>query len=152
MIKKFVLRQSQDLPITIDQAWEFFSSPKNLARITPSSLGFVIISNPPADIFDGLSITYTVKPLFGIPLKWVSMIKEVKRPNKFVDEQVIGPYAYWHHVHHFTVIPGGVRVDDEVTYALPMGIVGALFQPVLVAPRLKEIFEFRRNTLIQLFP
>ncbi len=151
MKHQFVLEQTQDLPITLAQAWEFFSSPKNLSKITPPSLGFVIKSNPPEDMVEGLQITYTVKPLMGIPMKWVSLIKEIEKPYQFVDQQLVGPYAYWHHLHRFKEIPGGVRCDDIVTYALPMGSVGAMMQPFLVAPRLKEIFDFRRKVLIERF-
>lgn len=150
-MKKFVLEQTQDLPITLEQAWAFFSDPRNLATITPPSLGFVITSNPPPDIHEGLKITYRVSPLFGIPMTWVSLITDVSKPAKFVDQQVKGPYAIWHHVHYFKEIPGGVRCDDLVTYALPMGLIGELAHPFLVAPRLKEIFDFRRQVLLKRF-
>ena len=151
MNKEFQLVQTQDLPITLEEAWGFFSNPKNLARITPPSLGFVVTSQPPEDISEGLTITYTVKPLFGVPVKWVSLIREVQEPYQFVDQQLKGPYAHWHHLHRFTKILGGVRVEDKVTYALPMGFLGVMVHPFLVTPRLKEIFEFRRITLINHF-
>ncbi len=151
MNRKYNLEQFQDLPITLEEAWAFFSNPKNLARITPPSLGFVITSQPPEDIIDGLTITYTVKPLLGIPMKWVSLISDVQKPDQFVDQQITGPYAYWHHLHRFTKILGGVRAEDVVTYSLPMGLLGELVHPLLVAPRLKAIFDFRRTVLINHF-
>lgn len=150
-MKIYTLHTRQKLPISITKAWSFFSDPKNLEVITPRSMGFKTISGDDRDIFPGQIIQYTVKPLLGIPLKWVTEITHVVDGKYFVDEQRFGPYALWHHKHFLKEIPGGVEMEDIVDYKLPMGMLGQLVQPFLVKPKLDEIFEYRRKKLIELF-
>ncbi len=150
-MKKFTFERTQHVPITLEKAWAFFSDPRNLAKITPTSLDFKIISEVPPAVHEGLVIQYTVKPMLGIPMKWVSLIKSIEEPYQFVDEQLQGPYAYWHHLHTFKAITGGVEAKDVVTYAVPFGILGEMIQPSIILPKLNQIFEFRRQTLINLF-
>lgn len=150
-MKIYTLHTRQKLPISITKAWSFFSDPKNLEVITPRSMGFKTISGDDRDIFPGQIIQYTVKPLLGIPVKWVTEITHVVDGKYFVDEQRFGPYALWHHKHFLKEIPGGVEMEDIVDYKLPMGILGQLVHPFLVKPKLDEIFEYRRKKLIELF-
>ena len=145
------LHNTQHLPITLDEAWDFFSNPKNLEIITPNSMDFKTLSGDDKAIFPGQIIQYTVKPILGISMKWVTEITHVLEKNYFVDEQRFGPYSLWHHKHFFKQIPGGVEMEDIVDYKLPMGFLGNLFHPILVEPKLKQIFEYRRNKLIELF-
>src|SRR5690349_18044510 len=111
-----VFERSQHLPISLIQAWKFFSHPKNLSRITPSSLDFRIVSEVPEEIFEGLKVEYRVRPLLGIPMTWVSLSKDVKPPYQFADEQIKGPYAYWRHVHQFQETKEGVLMNDLIHY------------------------------------
>ncbi|MGV3696209.1 SRPBCC family protein [Flavobacterium sp.] len=147
----YTLHTKQNLPISVEEAWEFLSSPKNLAVITPESMGFKTISGDDRDIFAGQIIQYIVKPLLGIPVKWVTEITHVVDKKYFVDEQRFGPYALWHHKHFLKEIPGGVEMEDIVDYKLPMGFLGRMVHPFLVKPKLEEIFEYRRQKLISLF-
>jgi ligand-binding SRPBCC domain-containing protein len=94
-------------------------------------------------MYEGLMIEYTVKPLLGIPMNWVTEIKTVKDLKFFVDEQRVGPYKIWHHEHHFKEVDGGVEMTDIVSYALPLGFLGRLMHPILVKKKLEEIFDFR---------
>src|SRR4051812_7111305 len=139
------LHTKQKLPISIDKAWEFLSDPKNLAVITPDSMGFKTLSGDDRDMYPGQIIQYIVKPLLGIPIQWVTEITHVVAKKYFVDEQRYGPYALWHHKHFLNEIPGGVEMEDIVDYKLPMGFLGQMAHPFLVKPKLKEIFEYRRN-------
>jgi ligand-binding SRPBCC domain-containing protein len=141
------LRVSQVVPLTVDQAWEFFSDPRNLAVITPPDMGFVIHSDVPARMYPGLMIEYTVRPVLGIPVRWVTEITHVREREYFVDEQRAGPYRLWHHEHHFREVPGGVEVSDIVSYALPFGPPGALVNRLVVSKRLAQIFDYRRAVL-----
>ncbi len=151
-MKIFTLYSEQELPISIDEAWNFFSSPRNLAKITPPDLGFVILSDlDERPIYSGMRIEYLVKPLLGIPLKWVTEIDKVNAPFVFTDKQLKGPYALWEHTHFFTEIAGGVRMRDEVKYSLPLGRLGILAHSLLVRRKLKAIFNFRERVLKQLF-
>ncbi len=146
---KFVRKQF--LPLSLQQAWDFFSNPRNLPRITPATLGFRILTDPPPTIHDGLIIEYEVKPLLNIPVKWVSQIKDVEQPLQFVDEQLKGPYAYWHHLHQFSEVLGGVEMTDIITYRPPFYTVLPWINSVIVEKKLNEIFEFRKETLEILF-
>lgn len=149
----FVLERTQLLRTTLEEAWSFFSTPRNLARITPSDLGFRIrepFDDRPAHT--GQLITYTVKPFLGIPLTWVTCIEDVQAPHRFVDTQLRGPYKLWRHVHTFKVCEEGVLMHDRVEYELPLSRLGALAHDVLVKGRLKRIFEHRRAVLEATFP
>lgn len=147
----YQLKTTQQLPITLQQAWDFFSSPKNLATITPDSLDFRIKSDLPDKMYAGMMIRYTVKPLLGIPVTWVTEITHVEEGKYFVDEQRVGPYSIWHHQHFFREIPGGVEMTDIVDYRLPFGPLGRIMHGPVVKPRLKQIFDYRWNKLIELY-
>jgi len=147
----YEFKRSQFLPLTIDKAWNFFSNPRNLVRITPAALGFRIVSEVPAKIYEGLTVEYRVKPLFGIPLKWISLIKEVREPYQFADEQIKGPYAYWHHLHTFKEVDGGVMMEDVIHYRVPLQQFLPWINDLIVINDLHKIFEFRRQTLLILF-
>ncbi len=149
----FVLEREQLLRTTLEEAWSFFSTPRNLARITPADLGFEIrepFDDKPAHA--GQLITYSVKPILGIPLTWVTRIDDVQAPYRFVDTQLRGPYKRWHHVHTFRECEGGVLMHDRVEYELPMGILGELLHDALVKGRLKRIFDHRWAVLEAIFP
>ncbi len=147
----YQLKRIQKLPISIEKAWDFFSSPKNLATITPDELGFEIKSELPDKMYPGMFIQYTVKPLLGIPMTWVTEITQVNEPHFFIDEQRVGPYAIWHHQHFFKEIPGGVEMTDIVDYKLPLAPFGNFMQPLLIKGKLNGIFEYRNEKMIELF-
>lgn len=150
-MKIYTKKALQQFPIPIETAWEFISNPKNLAVITPPEMGFVTLSGDDKDMFSGQLIQYTITPLLGIKMKWVTEITHVQPQKFFVDEQRFGPYAFWHHKHFIREIPGGTEMEDIVDYKLPMGILGRLVHPFLVKPQLEKIFEFRRQKLLALF-
>ena len=145
------LKTIQNLPISKSEAWNFLSDPKNLKRITPDYMGFKIISGAEEKIFAGQIIQYIVTPVFGIPTRWVTEITHVDKDNYFVDEQRFGPYELWHHKHFLKTINKGVEMIDIVDYKIPFGILGKIADPLIVSPKLKEIFEYRKNTLIEIF-
>ena len=145
------IEREQWINIPIERAWEYFSSPNNLSEITPKEMGFIIKNNPPEEMYEGLMIEYAVKPLFSIPMKWITEIKYVHDQSYFVDEQRKGPYKMWHHEHHFKAVDGGVEVTDIVSYELPLGFLGRLVHPILVKGKLEEIFEYRFKKVEELF-
>lgn len=150
-MKIYTLRAEQKLPISLAEAWEFLSNPRNLKTITPEYMGFHILSGADRPMFAGQLIQYIVTPILGIPTKWVTEITHVVDKNYFVDEQRFGPYALWHHKHFIKEIPGGVLMEDIVDYKVPMGFLGQVVHPFLVKPKLNEIFEHRQKKLIELF-
>ena len=148
-IYRFV--RTQKIPININEAWSFLSNPNNLKTITPSYMGFHIIENENTEMYSGQIIKYTVSPILGIKINWVTEITHVKNLEYFVDEQRFGPYSFWHHKHFIKEIKGGVEMVDILDYALPFGILGRIFHPVIVKPKLNEIFNYRRKKLIKIF-
>ena len=143
--------RSQKLPIPMDLAWDFFSSPANLDSITPPELGFRILGEPPKRMYEGQIICYKVKVAPWVWMSWVTEIKAVDEGRSFIDEQRFGPYAFWHHRHTFEPVEGGVLATDEVHYGLPFGPLGALIHPVFVKPKLERIFQFRWDELRRRF-
>ncbi|MDT0644485.1 SRPBCC family protein [Zunongwangia sp. F363] len=150
-MKIYTLQSKQKLPISVDEAWDFLSDPKNLKTITPDYMSFDIISGADRPMFEGQIIQYIVTPVAGIKTKWVTEITHVRAKEYFVDEQRFGPYALWHHKHFIREIEGGVEMEDIVDYKLPMGFLGTLAHPILVKPKLKEIFDYRQQKLVELF-
>jgi len=150
-MKIYRLETIQNLHISKSHAWDFLSNPKNLKRITPDYMGFKIINGTADKMYAGQIIQYMVTPVMGIPTKWVTEITHVDDGNYFVDEQRFGPYSLWHHKHFIKAIKNGVEMKDIIDYKIPLGIIGRIAQPILVAPKLKEIFEYRKNALIELF-
>lgn len=144
MPQAHTLKTIQKLPISIDAAWEFFSNPANLAKITPSNLGFKILSQHHGSVmYPGQIIEYTVKPLLGIPLYWMTEITQVSDKKFFIDEQRYGPYSLWHHQHHFKVIDGGVEMTDIVHYKIPLGFIGNIANSLYIQGELRKIFNHR---------
>ncbi len=150
-MKIYTLHAKQNLPISREQAWQFLSDPKNLKVITPDYMGFNIQSGADRTMYAGQIIEYIVTPILGIENRWVTEITHVVDQEYFVDEQRFGPYALWHHKHFIKEIEGGVEMEDLLHYKLPFGYLGQLVHPFLVKPKLDEIFEYRKNKLVELF-
>ncbi|MCX6186222.1 MAG: SRPBCC family protein [Bacteroidetes bacterium] len=145
-------KTEQFLPIDKKTAWAFFSSPKNLSTITPPELDFKILTTLTNDeIYEGMKIDYTVKPLFGMRLKWQTKICKVQNQNYFTDIQTIGPYKTWEHKHTFVELNNGVLMTDVVNYELPLGFIGKLVEEILVRKKIDSIFNYRRDILSKLF-
>ncbi len=150
-MKIYTLNREQILPVKIEQAWDFFTSPHNLSKITPSSLDFKVLSKNEGPIHPGMIIRYKVTPILGISLNWVTEITHVEHQHLFVDEQRFGPYAFWHHLHKFKEVEEGVEMEDLVHYTLPFGPIGAIAHTLLVKNKLNEIFDFRTKVLREIF-
>ena len=150
-MKIYTLPKKQNLPISVDEAWDFLSDPRNLKTITPDYMGFHILSGADRPMFPGQIIQYIVTPVLGIKTKWVTEITHVKDKEYFVDEQRFGPYALWHHKHFIKPIEGGIEMEDIIDYKVPMGILGQMVHPILVKPKLEEIFNYRTTKLEALF-
>jgi len=148
----YILKREQQLYCDIASAWSFFSSPHSLSRITPKEMGFVVLSNlTDSEIYKGMIIDYSVKPLLGIPLKWQTQITEVDYQKSFIDFQKKGPYKLWRHRHEFIPNQKGVLMIDTVDYELPFGFIGKIMHSLIVRKKLKNIFDYRNKVLERLF-
>ncbi len=149
----YELVKKQIVPATIDEVWEFISSPKNLKEITPDYMGFDIKSkNLPKKMYPGMIISYKVKPLFGIPVIWVSEITHVTEKKYFVDEQRIGPYAMWHHQHIIEPLGNDVLMTDIVSYKPPFAFLGSIANTLFIRKQLENIFLYRENAIKKRYP
>ena len=148
----YQLHKTQKIPATIDQVWDFISSPANLKKITPEYMGFNITSKILSEkMYPGMIISYKVSPVLGIKMTWVTEITQVKEKEYFVDEQRVGPYSMWHHEHKIEPIKGGVLMTDIVSYKPPFGILGSIANTMLIKKQLKEIFDFRTVAMEKMF-
>ncbi len=136
----------------IDDVWDFFTDPKNLEKLTPDNMSFVITSeNHDGNIYPGQIITYKVAPILNIPLFWMTEITHVIPDKLFVDEQRRGPYKLWHHQHIFEDTEEGVLMTDKVHYELPFSLLGSIAHSLFVKRQLRNIFDFRMSAVEKTF-
>lgn len=147
------IKNVQQLPMNLEEAWHFFSSPKNLPKITPPDMGFIITSDKTdvETMYAGQIITYILKPMFNVPIKWMTEITHVKDKEYFVDEQRFGPYKLWHHKHSFVKTPTGVEMTDVVNYVIPFGFIGEIAHRLFLRKRIEYIFTYRTKVLNEMF-
>lgn len=150
--KLYRIETEQFIPISLDKAWEFFSSPDNLKEITPDHMGFDITSKSGEKMYPGMLITYVVTPFLGIGMRWCTEISHVKDKSYFIDQQRFGPYNMWHHQHHFKETEGGVIMNDIVNYGIPLGPLGQIANSIFVKNQLKGIFDYRIEAVEKLWP
>jgi len=151
-MKNHYLLYEQVVNTDVKKCWDFFSSPKNLSKITPNHLGFKILSEVPEKMHSGLIIEYRVKPIAGIPVKWITEIQDVNESKLFYDVQLKGPYKVWKHRHHFEAIGDQTIMKDEIEYALPFGILGRIANFLFVRKQVRSIFEYRKRKIEEFFP
>ncbi len=144
------LSASQFIARPVEEVFAFFAEPRNLARLTPASMQFEFLSDD-FEMREGLEIEYRLRPLFGVPATWRTLITECDAPHGFADVQLSGPYRRWQHRHTFSAVPGGTLVEDLVEYALPFGPLGALGHAWLVRGELERIFRFRARAIERIF-
>jgi ligand-binding SRPBCC domain-containing protein len=151
MAKRYRLEREQLVFAPRETVFEFFSKAENLGRLTPSFLSFSILTPMPIAMKRGQFIEYRIG-LGGVPMNWLTEITEWTPPARFVDEQLRGPYRYWHHLHEFTEVEGGTHMRDIVDYELPLGPLGVLAHAVAVKRVLTRIFDYRREAVLEAFP
>jgi ligand-binding SRPBCC domain-containing protein len=151
-MKVYTLIRKQVLPITMEQAWDFFSSPKNLSQITPAYMQFQILHRSGGEkMHAGQIIRYKLFVLPYLPMSWTTEITHVENLLSFVDVQQSGPYQMWQHQHRFRKVSNGVEISDEVKYALPFGIIGRFAHLLFVRRQLDIIFDYRFKVLEEIF-
>ncbi len=140
--------KTQLISAPIEEIWDFISTPKNLKDITPDNMGFEIKSkNLPERMYPGMIVSYTVKPIFGIKMVWVTEITHIDEMKYFVDEQRIGPYSMWHHQHFIEPTAQGVLMTDIISYSPPLGFLGVLANKIFIRKQLEAIFNYREKAL-----
>lgn len=151
MGKRYRLEREELIPASRERVFDFFSKAENLERLTPPFLQFAILTPLPIEMKRGQFIEYRIG-LGGIPMNWLTEISEWSPPERFVDEQLRGPYRYWHHTHSFDEVSGGTLMRDVVEYELPLGPLGRLAHAALVQRMLQRIFDYRKQAVAAAFP
>lgn len=146
----YQLKREQFINRPLDEVFEFFSRPENLSRLTPTSVGFQVLTPPPIPMAQGIVIDYTIRAL-GLPVRWTTLISEYNPPYRFVDVQIKGPYSFWHHQHMFETQEEGTKVSDLVTYAPPFGLLGRGLHALFIRRQLETIFDYRHTALERQF-
>jgi ligand-binding SRPBCC domain-containing protein len=152
-VQVHTLRREQRLPRPIDEVFAFFADARNLEAITPPLLRFRVMDSG-ADAIEmgpGALIRYRLR-VRRVPVGWLTVIREWDPPRRFVDEQLRGPYALWHHTHTFSALPDGegTLMRDEVRYALPLGVLGELARRLFVGRDVEAIFDYRAKRIVEL--
>ena len=143
---------TQFIPQPLETVWGFFSRPENLNDMTPGDVSFEITSDIAGlQMYTGMIICYRISPFAGIKMNWVTEITHIEEGRYFVDEQRFGPYAMWHHEHHFTEQDGGVLMTDRLHYKVPYGIIGTIADQLFVDAKVEEIFGFRQKAMEEKF-
>ncbi len=149
-MKTFVLERRTHVGRPLTEVFEFFSRPENLARITPPWLGFWMITPSPVRMAPEAFIDYTIR-VMGFRMRWRTRISDYVPPERFVDEQVRGPYAFWRHTHTFTAQGEGTVIGDRVEYGMPFGVLGSLVHAFSVRRQVEEIFDYRERVMQDIF-
>lgn len=145
------LHREQVIPAPAEDVWAYFCDPKNLNEITPPDMNFEIVQGGDAAMYKGQIIEYRVEFIRGVRSLWLTEIAHVRDGEYFVDEQRIGPYRFWYHEHIFEKVPNGTKMTDCVTYAIPFAVLGDAVNAVWISKRLKNIFDFRKRKIAELF-
>lgn len=150
-MSQYLIEAEQYLSVSPEEAWDFLSDPRNLAKITPPNMKFEILEGAERPLYAGQMIHYKVSPIKGVRTHWISEITQVKEGDYFVDEQRAGPYQMWHHQHKIIPVDNGVCMVDIVNYSLPLGPLGSIAHSAFVGRQLRNIFGYREAELKRRF-
>ena len=141
------------VPRPLEEVWDFFSRPENLEKMTPEHVSFNIMSPiQGVEMYPGMVIQYQISPLLGIPMNWITEITQIRDKTFFIDDQRVGPYALWHHQHHFKAVEGGTEMTDILHYQVPFGPIGSIANWLFVERMVDQIFTFRETAIQKVFP
>jgi len=149
-MKVYTLSRQQTLPRPLSEVFAFFQNPENLGQLTPAELRFQILTPPPLVMRQGTVLDYLIH-IWGIPVRWRTLITGFDPPHEFVDEQLQGPYDFWHHTHTFTASVDGTLIEDKVHYTMPFGLLGRLVHSLFVRRQLETIFAYRAQAIARWF-
>ena len=144
-----ILERTQRIGLPADEVFDLFGDAFNLERITPPWLRFRVLTPAPIEMGEGTLLEYRLR-LHGIPVRWCTRITAWDPPRRFVDEQISGPYALWHHTHTFEPDGDATVIRDRVRYRIGFGPLGALALWLFVRRDVERIFDYRREAMLRL--
>lgn len=142
------------VPRSLSETWAFFSRPENLEKLTPEDVSFKIKTPVQGvEMYPGMAIQYRVSPFPGVGMDWVTEITQIQQHKYFVDDQRVGPFALWHHQHHFRALSDEkTEMKDILHYQAPFGPLGTLADWLFVRKQVEGIFTAREEAIQRLFP
>ena len=143
----YILNSIQQLPISKEEAWAFFSDPSQLENITPDHMSMKPMQELPKYMYEGMIILYRIEPFFKVNMKWVTEITHIQEGKYFIDEQRFGPFRFWHHQHRLIENKAGVELQDTVHYVMPFSILGRVAHQLFIRKRIENIFSYRKKQL-----
>jgi len=144
--------QEQYIAAPIEKVWAFFSDINSLAVLTPPHIRLGIAHiDLPKEMHKGQKIVLKMAPLWGIRVKWHTIIADVITEELFADEQEKGPYKYWRHEHHFKKQGDGTLMTDVVRYQMPTIVPAFVTRWLGVREKLEAVFEYRRAKMNEMF-
>ena len=150
MSKKYIMEKHQFISKTKSEVFNFFKTPENLEKITPSNLNFKIHTPSPILMKKNAVIEYQIK-IFFFPIYWRTLIKSYDPPNSFKDIQLNGPYKIWDHTHIFKECKNGTMMIDRIVYSIPYGFIGRMVHFIWIKRELKNIFNHRYKIIEEIF-
>jgi ligand-binding SRPBCC domain-containing protein len=151
-MKIYTFKQTQFIPATVDTVWDFFATPENLRHLTPPEVNFEkLLMTGGATMYAGQMIAYKLNPFPFLRVRWTTEITQVVPKKYFIDDQRFGPFALWQHQHFFIEKNGGCEMIDEVSYAIPFGVLGRMVHALLVESQLRKIFQYRAVVVDKIF-
>jgi len=143
---------TQIIPLTLEDSWRFFTNPRNLSELTPAAMNFRHRFEPDAErVYPGMILAYSLTPMAGIPVNWVTEITHVEPLVRFIDEQKSGPFSMWHHIHEFSEVPEGTKIHDTLYYSLPFSFLGQFAHSLFVKNQIENIFRYRSKRMKEIF-
>lgn len=144
----YQFKKQQLIRSSVDQIWEFISTPNNLKEITPKAMNFEILNKDlPQKMYPGMIISYKVSPMKWFRTTWVTEITHIQEKKYFIDEQRVGPYSIWHHQHILEPTDKGVKMTDIVSYKLPFGLLGRIAHGLFIRSKIRSIFDYRYDAI-----
>jgi len=137
------------LPVSLQEAWDFLSKPANLQALTPPEMDFQLVHGDKTVAYPGAILIFRVKPLPMFYTRMVSEITHMEPQAYFIDKQLYGPYAFWHHEHRIIPADDGTIIQDKLYYRMPWGILGRLAHRIAVKKSLLDLFAFRRQKMVE---
>ena len=142
-----VLHREQRLDGTPEEVFGFFADARNLEAITPPLLRFEVVTPGPIEMRVGTLIEYRLR-VHRAPVSWLTSIQAWEPPPRFVDMQLKGPYALWHHTHTFAADgPAHTTMTDTVRWAIGFGLLGELARRLFVQADVEAIFAHRARAI-----
>ena len=148
-MREQILERTQRIELPIEQVFDLYCDAFNLERITPPWLNFRVVTPKPIEMREGTLLEYRLR-LHGVPVRWKTRISTWEPPHRFVDEQISGPYALWHHTHTFEADGEATIAHDRVRYRIGFGPLGALALRLFVRRDVERIFDYRREAMLEL--